>query len=117
VARKGAYALREALRGLDLPVVLLGSELEGADFWSGIETLRPGDGTIPRDWMAAVAAIVQPALVEERPRHLLSAYAAGLPIIASAACGLPAGPAVTIIPALDTGALRQALVQLRERIG
>ena len=35
IARKGAYEVRDAARALDLEVVLLGSELEGAEFWSG----------------------------------------------------------------------------------
>src|SRR5580658_101777 len=66
VARKGAFELRAALRGLDLELLLLGSDLEGPDFWRGIQTRRPGDSTVPGTWLPDVAAIVQPSLVEER---------------------------------------------------
>jgi hypothetical protein len=106
VARKGAYELREAARVLGLEIVALGSELEGADFWRGVAVRRPNAGT---DWLANVAAVVQPALVEERPRHLLAAVAAGVPIIATPACGLEIEGGVVLVPADDTDALIAAL--------
>ncbi len=84
IARKGAYELREAARALDLEIVPMGSELEGADFWSGVRTRRGADP------FEGVAAVVQPALVEDAPRHLLAALARGIPVIATPACGLPA---------------------------
>ncbi len=85
IARKGAYELREAARALGLEVVLPGSELEGRDFWRGVIVHRPDAGT---GWLADVIAVVQPAIVEERPRALLAALAAGVPVIATPACGL-----------------------------
>jgi hypothetical protein len=85
VARKGAYELREAAKALNLEVVLLGNELEGPDFWSGIRTRKPD----PADPFAGVCAVVQPALLEEAPRRLLMALARGIPVIATPACGLP----------------------------
>jgi hypothetical protein len=106
VARKGAHALRDAARALDLDIVLLGSELEGADFWDGVAVRKPEPGG---DWLVGVAAVVQPALVEERPRHLLAALAAAVPIIASPACGLAAQPGVTLVPPDDPAALIAAI--------
>ncbi len=85
VARKGAYELREAAKALNLEVVLLGSELEGPDFWSGVRTRKPD----PADPLAGVCAVVQPVLLEESPRRLLAALARGIPVIATPACGLP----------------------------
>ena len=105
VARKGAYELREAARALDLEILCLGSELEGAEFWDGIATCRPDSGIR----LDGVAAMVQPALVEERPRHLLAALAAGVPVIATEACGIAARAGVTIAPAGDTAGLIAAL--------
>ncbi len=93
-ARKGAWEVREAARRLGLTVLLLGSELEGADFWAGVETRRPADG---EDWTQSVSAVVQPALVEDQPRKLLAALAAGLPVIATPGCGLPRQPGLTLI--------------------
>ncbi|MGA0599509.1 VanW family protein [Caulobacter sp. KR2-114] len=107
VARKGAHAVRAAALALDLEVVLLGAELEGADFWTGVRTQRPADA----DWRTAVA-VVQPALVEDQPRRLLAALAAGLPVIATPACGLTPRLGLTLVPAGDETALIAALAVL-----
>lgn len=104
IARKGAYELREAAKVLGLEVVLLGSDLEGDGFWDGVVTTRGGE-----DWLTKVGAVVQPAIAEERPRHLMTAISAGVPVIATAACGLGARDGVTTVPASDVGALIAAL--------
>ena len=103
-ARKGAYAVREAARALDLEVMPLGAELEGDGFWDGVRTLAPGD------W-AGVDAFVQPALAEEQPRRLLAALAAGIPVFASAACGLAPCPGLTLVRADDPADLIAALAE------
>jgi hypothetical protein len=100
IARKGAFELREAARALDLEVALLGSDLEGADFWSGVRTTRD---------LGGVAAFVQPALIEDKPRRLLAALASGIPVIATRECGLPAQNGLTLVPTGDVGALIAAL--------
>ena len=76
------------------------------NFWNGIATQRPGPSA---DWLDGVAAMVQPAIVEERPRRLLAALAAGVPVIASPACGLAAQPGVILVPPDDASALIAAL--------
>jgi len=106
IARKGAYELREVAMALGLEIVVLGNELEGPNFWHGITAHKPALG---EDWLAGVAAVVQPALVEERPRALLQALAAGVPVIATPACGLPAQDGVTLVPSGDVEALIEAL--------
>jgi hypothetical protein len=104
IARKGAYELRAAARALDL-VICLGAEFEGAGFWDGLRILPAQP-----EWLTgAVGAVVQPAIVEDRPRHLLAALAAGVPVIATAACGLPEQQLLTIIPESDPPALVRAL--------
>jgi hypothetical protein len=72
---------------------------------------RQGAGRESGDvgWLDRVAAAVQPAHVEERPRHLRAALAAGVSVIATAACGLAAQPGLTLVPANDPQALREAL--------
>jgi hypothetical protein len=105
VARKGAFELREALRRLNCELVLLGSELEGADFWRGVRTRRPDSN----DWLSEVAAVVQAAFVEDRPRKLLAALASGVPVIATAACGIAPRQGLTLVPAGDTDALAAAI--------
>jgi len=103
-ARKGAYELRCVARELDLEIVLLGSDLEGDNFWQGVRT-RHMEG----DWLHEIAAVVQPALVEEKPRPLLAALAAGIPVIATPACGLGQHSAVMTIPEGNEAALQAAL--------
>lgn len=83
VSRKGAYEVREAAKRLGLEVVLGGSELEGAGFWDGVR-VRKGDV------LDGTFAVVQPALLEDKPRALLRAQAAGCPIVCTTACGLQA---------------------------
>ncbi|HXC54829.1 MAG TPA: VanW family protein [Rhizomicrobium sp.] len=107
IARKGAYEVRDAARALDLEIVLLGSALEGSGFWSGVRTRRPD----PANWLHGVAAVVQPALLEDAPRRLLAALAAGVPVIATRACGLPQQEGLTLVPAGDADALIAALNQ------
>ncbi|HEU0052615.1 MAG TPA: VanW family protein, partial [Longimicrobium sp.] len=102
--RKGAYELREAVRGMDVEVVPLGSQLEGPGFWDGVRTARP-EGH-PLD---GADLVTLPAFVEHRPRRLLDALARGIPVVATPACGLPAGDGVTHIPLGDAKALRNAI--------
>jgi glycosyltransferase involved in cell wall biosynthesis len=85
-------------------VVLAGSALEGSGFWSGVETLPAGP-----DWLEGVSVVVQPAVVEDSPRRLLAALAAGVPVIATNACGLDPQPGLTLIPPQDAAALIDAL--------
>ncbi len=108
VARKGAFELRAAAERLHLTIRPMGSELEGADFWRGVQLDRPASGG---DWLDGVAAVVQPALVEDAPRRLLAALAAGVPVIATPACGLDPQPGLTLVAAGDEDALVRALVQ------
>ena len=111
IARKGAWEVREAARTLDLEVVLCGSELEGAGFWDGVRTLHPAPESGGDAWLEGVGAVVQPAIVEDRPRHLLAALAAGVPVIATTACGLSGQDLLTIVPENDPQALIAALRQ------
>jgi glycosyltransferase involved in cell wall biosynthesis len=67
-----------------------------------VSTIPPGDWT-------NVDAVVQPALVEDQPRRLLAALAAGKPVFASHACGLDPRPGLTLIPPDDPGALIAAI--------
>ena len=107
LARKGAYALREALQGLDLDVIVAGraQEHEG-DFWRGVRA-RPLEGA---EWPCQLAAVVLPALVEHEPRPLLKALAHGLPVIATEECGLGDVCGLTTVPICDAQALRNVIV-------
>jgi hypothetical protein len=106
-SRKGAFEVREAAKVLDLEVVSLGSELEGDDFWGSMSVRKPDD-----NWLDGVAVVVQPAILEDRPRRLLEALASGCPVVATDACGLAPHPLLTIVPAGDSAALVETLRNL-----
>lgn len=108
LGRKGAYALRDAVEGLDIDLVVTGRAREQADlFWRNVAARSLPAGP----WPDPVAAVVLPAIVEHQPRALLRAMALGIPVIATAACAIDAGPGVTLVPEGDAPALREALLQ------
>ena len=112
LARKGAAQLAEALRGLDAGAVgrprllVLGSPSADAALWRGVDVSY---GRYQDPWLQQADLVVLPAIVEHSPRALLAALAHGLPVIATAACGLVPHPLLTEVPAGDAAALRQAL--------
>jgi hypothetical protein len=109
LARKGAYALREAMIGLDLDIAVAGQTVESADFWRGfpVRHLAPGEK------LTEIAAVVLPAIVEHQPRALLAALAAGIPVIATPACGLAPCAGLTLVAPMDADALQMALMACR----
>jgi glycosyltransferase involved in cell wall biosynthesis len=106
VGRKGAYEVREAARRLGLAVVTPGRDVEGEGFWGDVPVRRgsPLDGTF---------AVVLPAILEDRPRILLAAQAAGCPVVATRACGLDG---VLEVESLNVEALMEAIRQA-QRLG
>lgn len=112
LARKGAYEVRAAARSLGLEVLLLGADLEGPGFWDGVRTSRPDPASPPFGWLRDVMAVVQPALVEQQPRRLLAALAAGVPVLASPACGLDGLVIIPVAP-LDAAGLMDRLASMR----
>src|SRR5206468_12906902 len=75
LGRKGAHALREAITGLDVEVLVQGGAIDSAGFWGDLRVRRLAPGEAP----AKLAAVVLPAIVEQQPRTLLRALAAGIP--------------------------------------
>ncbi|HSI14009.1 MAG TPA: VanW family protein [Chthoniobacter sp.] len=107
LGRKGAYELREAARALDIDLMCLGGIIENKDFWKGIKMQRPSEAA--GSWLDGAAAVVLAAFVEHRPRRLLTALAAGVPVITTPQCGLGDMAGVTEVPAGDAAALTKAL--------
>ncbi len=106
--RKGSLELATALNGLSCRLRMLG-RAEAAT-WPGVRL----DTTAFADPLEGVAAVVLPAYVEHAPRLLLQALARGLPVIATPACGLDAGPGVRLVEAGDVKGLRAAVVEVLE---
>jgi hypothetical protein len=105
LARKGAYEMRQLAQELQLPLVVAGRAAEHAGFWQQVQTTPAGP-----DPLAGVGLVVYPAYVEHQPRLLMRALAAGIPVVASAACGLAPAAGLTVVPAGDYAALRRAVV-------
>lgn len=108
LGRKGAYELREAAMQLKLSLTVMGNATEEENFWGGVN-VRPFSG----DW-TRVSLVVLPAFVEHQPRVLLGALAAGIPVIASKACGLEGRKGVTTVNAGDVEGLVAALKEQLE---
>lgn len=106
LARKGAYEMRQVAQELHLALVVAGQATEHAGFWQGVAT-----GPAGPDPLAGVRLVVYPAHVAHEPRLLLRALAAGIPVIATPACGLAAQPGLTLVPAGNVAALRQAVAR------
>jgi hypothetical protein len=102
LCRKGAYEVRAAARRLGFTVALGGRVLEGDRFWDGVDIS-------PDASLDGARAVVLPAWVEARPRRLLQALAAGVPVVATHACGLDGMPGVISLAEGDTIALENAL--------
>jgi glycosyltransferase involved in cell wall biosynthesis len=108
VGRKGAYELREAARGLNVKIVLLGAQLEGAEFWNGFDVEHR---TGAQNWLEAADLIVLPAFVEHKPRRLLQAAAHRVPVIASKACGVANIAGIETVDAGDAASLRKKIAE------
>jgi hypothetical protein len=108
IARKGAYEVRALALRLDLEVVLLGGDLEGEGFWSGLPVRHAARSDL--DWLREAGLVVQPSIIEEQPRALLAALAAGVPVIATPACGILPKLGITLIPENDPEALVEAIL-------
>jgi hypothetical protein len=109
VGRKGVHELREVLTDQRCELWIAGHELEGASFWASVRGLEIHHGSPA---LGSIDAVVLPAWIENQPRVLLRAIAAGVPVIASRACGVEGLPGVRTVAAGDVDGLRAALDQL-----
>ncbi|MDP9913961.1 hypothetical protein J2W27_006099 [Variovorax boronicumulans] len=109
LARKGARELAAALQGWPCRLRVLGAPSDDARLWQGIEHIQHMNWQ--GDWLAGASVVVLPAHVEHAPRALLRAVAAGVPVVASTACGLAGVPGVHEGAPGDIDALRTALQQ------
>lgn len=105
LGRKGAYELRAAAHTLGLTeLTVLGRNFEGEYFWRGLNIMPAAPHRLD-----GIGLVVLPAHVEHQPRLLLRAIAAGIPVIATPACGLGVQAGVSIVPTGDAEALAQKI--------
>jgi hypothetical protein len=108
LARKGARELAAALQGWPCRLRVLGSASDDARLWQGIGHVEHMNWQ--GDWLAGADVVALPAHIEHSPRAVLRAVAAGVPVVASAACGLGGLHGVREIAPGDVDALRAALL-------
>src|SRR6266702_445537 len=106
VARKGCWTVREAVRTLGARLAVVGSVVEGPDFWAGLDAeLRPpGPG-----WLADAALVAAPTIGETRPTRLLEAIAAGVPVLTTPESGLTGDDGAVLLPWDDPEAWIQTI--------
>ncbi len=113
LVRKGALELAAALSGLNAGIILPMRDGGEPARWQGTTLHRIGH---VEDALARCDVVVLPAWVEHEPRVLLAAMARGIPVIATAACGLGDLPGWSEVPAGDVDALRVALTRISDAI-
>jgi hypothetical protein len=106
LARKGAYAMRDAMSGLDIELLVERGAEENPGFWHGLNVRRLD----PRNPPTTLAGLVLPAIVEHRPQTLLRGLAANLPVIATSACGLAPQPGLILVEPDNAQNLHTALI-------
>ena len=111
--RKGAWELSAAMSGLDADIVLPMRDGGEPARWKNIALHRVDDVDSALSLCDAVAL---PAWVEHEPRVLIAAIARGIPVIATAACGLGGLHGWSEVPAGDVDALRVALKRVEDTL-
>ncbi|WP_460713488.1 VanW family protein [Lysobacter terrae] len=107
LARKGVFELLAAMRDQAVEILLPPGDSE-PELDAGRAQLRRVASY--REGLNQADVAVLPAWVEHQPRGLLAAISAGLPVIATSACGLPSTPAWSQVEAGDSDGLRAALL-------
>jgi glycosyltransferase involved in cell wall biosynthesis len=115
LARKGACELAHAMRELDWQLWVLGAAPSDPTLWRDVSVKHVGYHN--REWLSVADVVALPAYIEHSPRTLLQAFAHGIPIVATAACGLPASMCASIVREGDANDLIAALkvVVMRSR--
>lgn len=106
--RKGAIEVLEVARRLAVRVLILGTPPSDVEAWAGVNWSAVGYSS---DWLSETDAVVLPAYIEHQPRAALKAIAAGIPVVASPACGLTRVHGVQEVEAGDVDAIERALTR------
>lgn len=106
LARKGAQEVATVARRLGVRVLILGTPPSDAKVWAGVDWCAVGYAS---DWLEQSDVVVLPAYIEHRPRALLQALAAHIPVVASRACGLGDRPGLIEVEPGDADALEVIL--------
>ncbi len=85
IARQRADVVREFAKSLPNPLIVMGADLEGENFWTGIDIERR---FLDANWLNDVGSIIHPAAMTNQPRALLQALANGVTVFAGEGSGL-----------------------------
>jgi hypothetical protein len=104
--RKGALEVAEVARRLAVRVLVLGTPPSDVETWAGVNW-----SAVPysSDWLSEADVVLLPAYIEHQPRAALQAIAAGIPVVASPACGLKSMSGVQEVQAGDVDAIERAV--------
>ena len=106
LARKGACEVAAVAKSLGAKVQILGSPPSDPKAWEGVDWVAVGYSA---DWLSNSDVVLLPAHIEHQPRALLRALGAGVPVVASAACGLGVRPGLTEVVPGNAQALQAAV--------
>ncbi len=106
--RKGALEVVEVAKRLAVRVLILGTPPSNVDAWAGVNWSAVGYSS---NWLSEADVVVLPAYIEHQPRAALEAIAAGIPVVASPACGLTQVQGVKEVEAGDVDAIERAVTQ------
>lgn len=121
--RKGFGELREALVALSAQAAERQESLR-----LGVLGSLPSDSGLPpsisvqvlgyqSDWLAQADVVTLPAHVEHNPRALLRALAAGVPVVATHACGIAGATHTRGLHLVDSGDVAALTTALRSALG
>jgi hypothetical protein len=118
LARKGAHAVREIVKQMGIRLTVVGSELEGDDFWRGLSVTHE---TAQHLRWERIHTVLQPSLFEFSPRQLLRAQTAGSRLLISPLSGIDEDHAKGIyhVPFGDTTAaiaVMKTILRDQERV-
>lgn len=85
VGRRGIYEMRDLLDKIKFPLVVFGRNLEQPDFWKDYPVQEK---SWEDHWLENVGLVISLAYVENQPRRLLEAEAAGVSILSLPQSGL-----------------------------
>ena len=108
-AALGMVSAAAQAQSIELQLVVLGS-LPSKEHLPPSMTLM--SQSYASNWLTQADAAVLPAHIEHSPRAALLALAAGLPLVATPACGIPPQAGLQLVPAGDSTALAAALLDI-----
>ncbi len=108
-AALGVVSAAAQAQSIELQLVVLGSLPSKEHLPPSIALMSQSYAS---DWLTQADAAVLPAHIEHSPRAALLALAAGVPLVATPACGIPPQAGLQLVPAGDSTALAAALLDI-----